>query len=390
MSELVILPAVRAIRSEQGGFVLTQKYLEGASAFARFWPGTVTSLVEVTSDKSTDFDHIEVFPDALDTGLEERPATATALMQRLQKASVVLGFLSRRDAPLAALCRKAGVPLAYVIEYAPETEMQIIRAQTRNPLRIAHGLFWLFRTDRIRRKAARLSDGLQCSGTPTYEYYRDIQPNRLLFFDNRIEGDGVITDARLDEKLDGLTAGRPLRLIFGGRFVAMKGVMALPEVARHLTAAGVDFTLDIYGDGPLRPALLARIEALGLGDIVRVQAPVDFRSGWVPTLVEQADLFVCCHPQGDPSSTYPEVMSCGVPIVGYANSAFRGIVAHSGCGWLTPVGEPQALAAQIATLASQRPALAEAARKGREFAKAHVFEATFKARADQLIELMNA
>ena len=367
MSELVILPAVRAIRSEQGGFVLTQKYLEGASAFARFWPGTVTSLVEVTSDKSTDFDHIEVFPDALDTGLEERPATATALMQRLQKAAVVLGFLSRRDAPLAALCRKAGVPLAYVIEYAPETEMQIIRAQTRNPLRIAHGLFWLFRTDRIRRKAARLSDGLQCSGTPTYEYYRDIQPNRLLFFDNRIE-----------------------RLIFGGRFVAMKGVMALPEVARHLTAAGVDFTLDIYGDGPLRPALLARIEALGLGDVVRVQAPVDFRSGWVPTLVEQADLFVCCHPQGDPSSTYPEVMSCGVPIVGYANSAFRGIVAHSGCGWLTPVGEPQALAAQIATLASQRPALAEAARKGREFAKAHVFEATFKARADQLIELMNA
>jgi hypothetical protein len=82
MSELVILPAVRAMRTDKGGYVLTQKYLEGASALARHWPGKVTSLVEVTEDKSTDFDHIEVSPDALDTGLVTRPDTRPALMER--------------------------------------------------------------------------------------------------------------------------------------------------------------------------------------------------------------------------------------------------------------------------------------------------------------------
>jgi glycosyltransferase involved in cell wall biosynthesis len=383
--ELIVLPGVRASYGKNGGFVLTQKYLEGVGKLAKFWPGPVTSLVEITNNQSTDFDHVEADPHILETGLEARPDSMPALMARLEKAAVVLGFLARRDAVLAGPCREKGLPLVYVIEYSPQTEIQIMQAGTTNPLVRLRRRFWLERTDRIRRAAARLSAGLQCSGTPTYDFYADYQPNRLLFFDNRLEADEVLSDAACRAKVAELSSGRPLRLVYGGRFVPMKGVMDLPEVALALKQAGIPFTMDIYGDGPQKAALGQKIAMLGLAESVRIQAPLDFRTGWVKVLKEYADIFVCCHPQGDPSSTYPEVMSCGVPIVGYDNEAFRGVVAESGCGWPVPIGQAGVLADAIAKLDSNRPALADAALQGLLFGRRTVFEATFKARAEHLI-----
>ena len=96
----------------------------------------------------------------------------------------------------------------------------------------------------------------------------------------------VIIIRRRAKKLARLKQGQALHLVFGGRFVPMKGVMALPEVAVELRKASVPFTLDIYGDGPQGPDLKNRIAALGLDDVVRVHDPLDFRSGWVPMLME--------------------------------------------------------------------------------------------------------
>ena len=132
--ELIVLPGVRAFYGKDGGFVLTQKCLEGVGKLAKFWPGPVTSLVEITNDRSTDFDHVEVDPHILETGLEARPDTVSALMARLEKAAVVLGFLARRDAVLAGPCRAKGLPLVYVIEYSPQTEIQIMQVGTTNPV----------------------------------------------------------------------------------------------------------------------------------------------------------------------------------------------------------------------------------------------------------------
>ena len=173
--------------------------------------------------------------------------------------------------------------------------------------------------------------------------------------------------------------------VFGGRLVAMKGVMDLPKVAGLLKSAGVPFTFDIFGDGPLRQALVSRIAADGLADHMNLCGVLDFASGLVPHLRSKADLFVCCHPQGDPSSTYPEVMSCGVPIVGYDNEAFRGVVAHSRSGWAVPVSNAAALAKKIEELHNDRGEVVRAARLARDFAARHAFEPTFDARLSHVI-----
>jgi glycosyltransferase involved in cell wall biosynthesis len=167
--------------------------------------------------------------------------------------------------------------------------------------------------------------------------------------------------------------------------MVLLGVLELPKVAAHLARAGVPFTLDIFGAGPLAGALESRINGLGLSDRVAMRGVLDFETGWIPHLKRNADLFVCCHPQGDPSSTYPEVMSCGVPIAGYGNEAFRGIARESGCGWVVPTFDSAALARTIAGLERNRSAIVEAAGRARDFALRHAFEATFAARTAHLL-----
>ena len=384
--ELIILPSLQAQRGAEGGFVLTKKFLEGAREIARCWPGQVTALVEMTEIPSAEFDLVEVPTETHGIVLEERPASHDPLVARVANAAAVLGFPSREQMALAAPCRAAGVAFVLVTEYTPETERQIMRSNTANPLLRARRLAWLWRTSHQRRRALKISAGVQCSGTPTYDLFRSIQPNAILFFDNRLRANEVASDAVCRRKADALMQGRPLRLVFGGRFAPMKGVMHLPDVARALKRRGTAFSMEIYGDGPLRDPLEARIAELGLQDNVQLCAPLDFRTGWVPVLSDKADLFVCSHIQGDPSSTYPEVMSCGVPIVGYDNVAFQGIVRQSGTGWMSPIGKPVQLADRIAELDRNRALLANSVFTGRAFAREHVFENTFRRRTEHLIE----
>lgn len=384
--ELIILPALKANRGPGGGLVLTQKYLEGTLEYAKAWPGPVTTLAEVVEERSTDMDHVEVLPGSYETGLEERPADDTAIARRLESAAVVLGFLGPAEAETLKLCRRIGVPMVGISEYSPRTERQIVDASTRNPLLRLRRRLWLHKTERTRQRMLPDLAGLQCSGVPTYDLYRPRQPNALLFFDNRIWLEDVISEQILDTRLARVRDGQPLKLIFGGRLIATKGVRQLPEIAHALTTLDIPFSLEIYGSGPLETELQGRIEALGLADQVQLKGALDFRTGWVPVLQKDTDLFICCHPQGDPSSTYPEVMSCGVPIVGFDNEAFVGIVKQSNAGWMSPTGDALALAREIARLHQNRAELADAAFRARSFAMQHTFETTFARRTRHLIQ----
>ena len=130
----------------------------------------------------------------------------------------------------------------------------------------------------------------------------------------------------------------------------MKGADHLLGVARHLRRRGVNFRMSICGAGDLEKSMTRSIERDGLKGHVVMKGVLDFETELVPFVKHETDLFVCCHRQGDPSCTYLETMSCGVPIVGYDNEAFRGIVELSRSGWLVPMNRPNLVAAEIARL----------------------------------------
>jgi colanic acid/amylovoran biosynthesis glycosyltransferase len=383
--ELILLPSLKAFRGPRQGLVLTQKFIEGVAAYVRSWPGPVTTLIGLTDTPGSDMDHVEILPETPAPVLEVRPSRLEDLAERIRGAALVSGFLSPFELETVQLCRRLGVPMVFTSEYTLRTEKQILDAEVSNPLVRWRRKLWVTQAEAKRRRALALSAGLQCSGAPTYEVYRHLHPNVMIFFDNRVPRRDVIDEAELEAKLSALREGRPLRLVFGGRLIPMKGVQDLPRFAQALKRRGVPFTLDIYGRGALEGELAREIARRGLSQEVRLKGVVDFRQAWVPLLKQTTDLFVCCHPQGDPSSTYPEVMSCGVPIAGYDNEAFKGIVQHSGSGWLSPTGDVEHLAQEVACLAAARDELAMAARCARKFALAHAFEDTFAARVRHMV-----
>jgi len=148
----------------------------------------------------------------------------------------------------------------------------------------------------------------------------------------------------------------------------------------------VPFTMDICGGGALETPMRAAIERLGLSVVVRMRGVLDFKTKLMPFVARNVDLFVCCHRQGDPSCTYLETMSCGTPIVGYDNEAFRGLVDASRVGWLSPLDQPGSLAARIAELHRDRAALSKAALDSLAFASQHTFEKTMRSRIEHILQ----
>lgn len=140
-------------------------------------------------------------------------------------------------------------------------------------------------------------------------------------------------------------AGRPF-LVNVGRLVEQKGQLTLVEAAAKLRAAGRDFELGIVGDGELRPALTARIDALGLGDRVRL---LGWRSGAeVRDLMARARALVLpSFAEGLPV-VLMEALALRRPAVTTWIAGTPELVRDGETGWLVPAGDVDALAAAMA------------------------------------------
>jgi colanic acid/amylovoran biosynthesis glycosyltransferase len=181
--------------------------------------------------------------------------------------------------------------------------------------------------------------------------------------------------------------GRP-HLLFSGRLHAIKGAHHLVPMALALQQAGVDFELSIAGDGPLRSDIEAQIHARGLQARVRCLGVLPFETGLMPLLRQDIDLFVCPHLQGDPSCTYIETLSGGVPIAGYDNEAWRGLWQRCKAGTISARNTPAGLARTVAALVHDTAALQALAQRAREFASHHLFEHEFATRVAHLRQTM--
>ena len=220
-----------------------------------------------------------------------------------------------------------------------------------------------------------------------FDEYAQLNQHRLLYFDNRITDDLLVDSEALKRRLAKLDADSdPLQLVFTGRLTITKGVLDLVDVAIELRKQDVNFHMSIVGAGDLADALQSQVHNNGLEAFVDVLPPKAFRSDLIP-FVQRMDLFVCPHPQGDPSCTYIETLACGVPIVGYANEALEGVARYSNAAWPVPLGDYRALAGEIVRLARDRAAVSAASWRALEFATQHTFDKTYRARVDQLRQL---
>ncbi len=305
--------------------------------------------------------------------------------EHIKSASLVMASGDAHDQlHISALCRQSNIKCVYVIEYIPETRYQIASLSTKNPVVLLRRLLYIWSYEQKRIAAFNLSDGLQSNGTPAYHHYHSIR-NRLLYFDTRVSKDQLIGDADLETRLETLLLDKPLRLAFSGRLIRMKGADHLVKLAQILKTKGLRFHLTIYGSGDLDSEMRSDIITRHLENEVSMPGPVDFHTQLIPDLKANVDLFVCLHRQSDPSCTYLETLSCGVPIVGYNNRAFAGILELADTGWGAKMNDLDEIASIIGNLGSNRKELAEKSRNSVKFARLHDFETTYRKRIEHLL-----
>lgn len=384
MNELLIIPVCRGVLSEQGQLILMRRFLEGVGAYAERWSGSVTVFIRQAGWQVDGLDPVIFNPDEHDFNVELLPVEMNRLKERLSSAAVVLGTLANDNLEIGRLCQSAGTPLVWITETSVKTRAQIIDAQVHNLVRRLKRKAGNHLQEFHFRSAITKASGVQCNGAPTYQAYKDINLNALLFFDSRVHQKMLLSEREIQTKAKHIAKGLPLRLAFSGRLTEIKGVEHLLRVAYQLKKLNIPYILNIFGDGNLKSRLASDIVRLELSSQVHLRGVLDFHTELLPTIQQSVDLFLCCHLQGDPSCTYLETMACGIPIVGYANEAWQGMHDVTEAGWLVEMGNVKQMAETIANIHNNRSAWMSVALAARSFAAEHTFEETMTTRIAHL------
>lgn len=143
----------------------------------------------------------------------------------------------------------------------------------------------------------------------------------------------------------------PVRLGVLGRMVEKKGLDDLLAACRILKNRGLDFHLDMVGDGPLYEQLAAQTATLELDGQVTFKGAMAHQS--VPMWMQELDLFVLpCKKdaQGDQDGipvVLMEAMLTGIPVVSTRLSGIPELVQDGFTGCLASPNQPAALAEAI-------------------------------------------
>lgn len=312
--------------------------------------------------------------DSLLAGGAERVAVETAARLDRGRFSPHL-LVTRHTGPLAEIAADAGIPVTYLERrhrLDPRglwSALGLVRASdlvhahkfagsmlgaglarlARRPL-VAHehtfgGVRTRGRTLGYRYWIAPAARRIICVSEFVAQSLRDEGvPNALI----SVVPNGVPVDATLDR------AGARAELGLRSSAIVLGMVGRLRPEKRHdlaiaalaqLRARGLDITLCVVGDGPLRPDLEALAETLGVSDAVLF-------AGERPNagrLARAFDLMVMCSTfEGMPLAAL-EALVVGVPIVATAVGGLPELV-RPGTGILVSPGDPEALAEGIATL----------------------------------------
>jgi glycosyltransferase involved in cell wall biosynthesis len=141
----------------------------------------------------------------------------------------------------------------------------------------------------------------------------------------------------------------PLRVGTVGRLVEVKGQVHLIDAVARLVDEGLDVTLTVWGEGPLRADLEAR--AAKLGARCRLPGATDR----VPDVLADLDVFVLPSLSEAMPITLLEAAAAGLPLVVTSSGGASTLLEAGAGGLVVPPADPAALADALRQLATQSP-----------------------------------
>lgn len=138
-------------------------------------------------------------------------------------------------------------------------------------------------------------------------------------------------------------------VLFVGRLVERKRPLLLLDCLAAARERAPDLRLEVLGDGPLMPAVRARVAALGLGDAVSLPGFV----ADTPERLRAADGFVLCSTiEGLPNAML-EAMASGLPCLATRISGTEDALTDGETGLLVDPHDPTALTAGLVRLGTE-------------------------------------
>lgn len=369
--------------------IVDRKFHSGMGAFVETLGEPILSVHPEAPPDYTTMDAIEVPVSQLSyrvMPLKTHRSTRTLLpieMVRLREEIARSKLMYGASLGSARLARSLRVPYIMVVECDLWTQIILETSTTLNPFRKAARAFRRV-VNYVGRTVPDMlgAYSVHCNGYPVYDEARWFNANRLLYLDSRTFADQVISAERLRQRLAS-REGRPIRLLFSGRYEPMKGASDAVRVALECGNRGLAVEMHCFGQGSLYSEM-TRLASLAR-DPVHIQIHDSIPYPELIRVSQTFDLFVCCHIQSDPSCTYLESFGAGLPIVGYANRMWRRLSEESGVGGYSKIGQPGAVAENIQTLCSDPQAFNDMSERARRFAADHCFEQEFRLRTSAIV-----
>jgi glycosyltransferase involved in cell wall biosynthesis len=388
----LLLVSLGPVHADGEDVTLDRKFHTGMVEFARRLSVPLSCLVPLAplAHVNTGIDPVSLRRGEMPYQVHAVPADrrlATKMIDEAVERSALV-YLAQNEwlnREAGRACRRRGIPYAVVLECTLRTELDIIRVSAPDPLRLAYrSLRTLADQLRTRQLVSKAAEA-HANGYPTFRTLARLAPSRLLYLDTRANASDVISEEAVGARLAS-RGSRPLRIIHSGRFEPIKGVLDVVRVGLSLAKVRPDVCFDLYGNGSLTEEMRAMVRSAGAGDRVVIHDPVPYPE--LVRLTREADVFVSCHAQGDPSCTYLETLACGVPIVGYANEMWTELCRESQAGVVVDPPHPAGAVRELEQLLDDGPALVERSLAARRFAVRHTMEVAWDARASRLAALL--
>ena len=260
---------------------------------------------------------------------------------------LVQTFLFHADVLGRALSRLAGVPVV----------VSSVRATN------VRKKGWQFLLDRM---TAGLADRIIAVSSATRDFavaHEGARPEKTVVIPNGIDAEAFEPGREREAVRAELGYGEE-EFVVGtiGRLTEQKGHVHLLEAVARLVKSRPEVRAFIVGYGPLESALQMRIEALGLGERVRL---LGYRTD-VARLLAAMDVFALPSLWEGMSNALLEAMAMALPVVATRVDGNVDLVKNGETGILVDRGDEVALADAIATFADDPVRARKMGRAGRE------------------------
>lgn len=151
-----------------------------------------------------------------------------------------------------------------------------------------------------------------------------------------------------------------------GRFDYQKGFDELIKAWKKINAACPEWTLDIYGDGPLKEELTDQINRLGLSGQLILHAPV---KNIMDVYLDSSIVVMTSRYEGLPMALL-EAQACGIPMVAFAcKCGPRDIIRQDKNGFLVAEGDLEDFAEKVCRLMKDQQLRSTMGNRAREMSE---------------------